>query len=206
MRPRAFQPLIEPGQRGPQIVGHVAAYLAQALHQDADAVQHVIERTGEAIQIVPCASRRHAAREIAVDDRFCGPRNRVDAPQKGSTQRYAANDAEHRRKADGPEKSSGDGFLEIINLLQIATDREQYAVSEIGNQGADPLGSAAILGSLRHLDAGPTGREPRRRRHFAREMSPRPVLNKVVERACALPTLPHYVDEMSQALGLKLYS
>jgi hypothetical protein len=89
-------------------------------------------------------------------------------------------------------------------LLQIATDREQYAVSEIGNQGADPLGSAAILGSLRHLDAGPTGRKARRRRHFAREMRSRLVLDKIVECACALPTLPHYVDEMRQAPGLKL--
>jgi hypothetical protein len=41
---------------------------------------------------------------------------------------------------------------------------------------------------------------------FAGEMRSRLVLDEVVESACALPTLLHYVDEMTQALGLKLYA
>ena len=56
----------------------------------------------------------------------------------------AADDAKHRRKTDGPEKSRGDGFLEIIDLSQIAADREQNALAEIGDQRTDPLGSTAI--------------------------------------------------------------
>src|ERR1700686_682225 len=102
----------------------------------------MIERTGEAIQIVPRAARRHAACEISADDRFRGPGNRVDPPEKGSAQQYAADDAKQPRKADGPEERSGNGFLKIIDLLQIATDREQYAAAEIGDQGANPLGSS----------------------------------------------------------------
>jgi hypothetical protein len=107
-------------------------------------------------------------------------------------------------RPDGPEEGGGDGFLEIIDLPQIATDREQYAIFEIGDQRTNPLGAAAILRGLRHFDGRPTGREARRRRHFAGEMRSRLVLDEVVESACALPTLLHYVDEMSQALGLKL--
>jgi hypothetical protein len=49
MRPCAFQPLIKPGEWRPQVVSHVAADLAQAVHQYADAVQHMIEHGGEVI-------------------------------------------------------------------------------------------------------------------------------------------------------------
>ena len=64
-------------------MGHIGGDLAQAVHQDRNAVQHPIERAGEPIQIVSGAAHRHAMPEISADNRLGGTGNRVNPSEKG---------------------------------------------------------------------------------------------------------------------------
>jgi hypothetical protein len=177
-------------------MSHIAADLAQAVHQNSDAVQHPIERSRQPVQVVARTAHWHAAREVPADDRLRRTGNRIHALEEGSAKQGASTNAKHRRQADGPEKSCGDGLLKVGDLAHIATDRQQHATAHVGNQGADPLGAATILGGLRHVDHRPTRLQAHNCRHLAREMRAVRPSHAIVKRTDALPASADHVQHV----------
>src|SRR5207302_7885271 len=70
-----FEPPAHSGQRGPQVVRNVVAYLLDLAHQCFDAVQHQVEVLCNAIPFVIGAAERDPLGQIAQHD---GPAGGVD--------------------------------------------------------------------------------------------------------------------------------
>ena len=113
VRQRALQPLAQPRQWRAQVVRHVAADLAQAVHQGGDAVQHVVQRAGQAVQVVAGAAHRHAPREVALDDRLRRAGDRVHPREERPAEQDAAADAQQGRQPDRPGQGRGHSLLHL---------------------------------------------------------------------------------------------
>ena len=59
-----------PRDRRAQVVGDAVGHLAHPIHQPRDAVQHVVDRLGQPIELVAAAAQPHPAAQIALRDRL----------------------------------------------------------------------------------------------------------------------------------------
>jgi hypothetical protein len=55
-------------------MSHIAADLAQAIHQCPDAVEHPIERSRQPVQVIASTAYGHAAREVPATTSMFGER------------------------------------------------------------------------------------------------------------------------------------
>ena len=124
----------------------------------------------------PVPRSGHAPRQVALDDRFRGARDRIDAAQESLAEQHAAGDPEHRHERRGAGEGGDDRLLELVDLAEIAADREKHAAIERGDQRAHALGLAAILRGLGNVDRGPARRQagPRRASRLADDRPRRP--------------------------------
>ncbi len=121
--------------------------------------------------------------------------------RKVRAEQQAAADAERCGETHRPEEGRLDRFLEVVDLTQITADRQHQAGAEIGDLGAHPFRVAAVLRRLRHVDHAPTRFQVWLRRHLAREMRSRRILEQVVERARSLSARADQRRQVAKPLG-----
>ena len=117
------------------VVGH----LAQAFHQGADAVEHAIERGGQALEIIATARLGHAAREVAVDDGFGGAGDGGDPSAHAAAKAVAAEQADHYHPHDRQQESLGQQRVNRLDALVVAADQQPITVRQTGGIDANPL-------------------------------------------------------------------
>ena len=99
-----FQPQIQSGERRSQVMGYVAANLAQTLHQDADPVEHMIQRAGKAVEIVARSPNWNTLRQITLDNCICRDCDGIHSRKKGQAEQNPATKTEDGRQTHCPRR------------------------------------------------------------------------------------------------------
>ncbi len=133
---------------------HVARDFLHARHQPLDAVEHLVERLGQAVELVARSRHRHAALHIAAHDGPARVGDGIDAAQEIAAHQQAATKAKHQGDADGADKSAADDAGKLAQRLDVAPDDQFIVAGEIGVKGARlvALGAAAVLYIERKFD------------------------------------------------------
>ena len=177
-------------------MGDVVRHLLQALHQRRDAVEHPVEGQGQAVEVVVGATHRHAAGEIAVDDRLGRAGNRRQPTVYAPAQAIAARRPQHDHPEEGAGKAAQQGAVQRLDTFLLVADQQAVAVRQHHGQHADrfALASAAVAPQHRPARRGQTTGQPPRQR-----LARRP-LDAVVDGAGRAVALPYRLDDAMQTL------
>ena len=108
-----LQPGAGAGDRGAQVVRDGVGNLAHAVHQPADAVQHVVNDLGDLIEFIAAAGQLDPLSEVAACD---GDGRRGDIGQRAAEQ-VADDQRADRRHQDhddgGPQQRIGQHFAQL---------------------------------------------------------------------------------------------
>ena len=74
-----FESIAQTRQRRAQIVGDVVGYVADAIHQAFDFIDHAVQVAGQLIELVAAAANRDALRQVAGHDVAAGLVDDFDA-------------------------------------------------------------------------------------------------------------------------------
>ena len=146
LRERQFEAAAQPGERASEVVGDVVADLAHAGDQLGDAVEHVVEVGGQAVELVVGAARRDSPVEGAGHDFPAGLVDRVDAAQHGPADQHAARDAQHQRQRDPPADRLAEPGVDLQPLPDVAPDQKAEPAGQLEDAGAAEIDGAAPIG------------------------------------------------------------
>ena len=107
MQRRVLQPRPRAGDRRAQVVRDGVRHLAHAVHQPADAVEHVVDRLGKLVELVAAAGDAHAAAEIAGGDRGGGGRDIGQRAAEQAAHDEGAGQRHHRDHDQPPQQRVG---------------------------------------------------------------------------------------------------
>jgi hypothetical protein len=135
-----LQLLAQAGERGAQVVRHVAGHLLQAFHQGADAVEHAVEGGGQPVEVVVRAAHGNPPAKVAADDRLGRPGDGRHPAMDVAAQRIAAGHAQD----DDPSEGQTEAF-------QHHAVQHLDAVFLIANHQASPMaGPRSVCGFYHH--------------------------------------------------------
>ena len=118
-------------------MGDVAGDLLQALHQGGDAVQHPVEGQRQPIEVVVGAADRHAAGQVAVDDRLRRARDRRQPAVDAAAHCKAARHAQHHDAQEGAAEAAQQRPVERLDPFLLVTDQQEVTVGQPNRQQSD---------------------------------------------------------------------
>ena len=127
-----LQPRARAGDRRAQIVGDGVGDLAHAVHQPADAVQHVVDGLGELVELVAAARQRHALRRSRRRrSRWRWPRHWPACGGTGCAPPARRRSPSHRRPPAAQSSASVSSVRELRAHLHVAADQQVEAVRQV---------------------------------------------------------------------------
>src|SRR5271170_1056225 len=99
---RLLEPVSEMGERRAQIMRDIVRNLAQAFHEPADPVEHIVDGGGETIEFVARTVHRYAIAEPSRHDAAAGVRDRIDTPQETLAEQQATGESGKKAREQHP--------------------------------------------------------------------------------------------------------
>ena len=125
----------QPAEGAAQVVGEAVGDGAQVADEGLDAVEHGVERAGEAVELVAGAAQGDAAVEGAGHDAAGGAVDLGDAAGDEAGEEPAGGEGERGDRGKRPEQGAGEGAVEGGARLDVAADEQELVLGAGAGRG-----------------------------------------------------------------------
>ena len=148
-----FQRIAKPGQRGAQIMRHIARHLAQIVEQALDHLEHRIEHGSELVEFVMALADRHSPAEIAAADRFRRAADRGQPPPQITAEQQRAAKPQRNDREESGDKGDQHGPVDPLDPFSIGGNHQPAMVGQVDRQRAPGVRAFGRIGEVDVLPA-----------------------------------------------------